>query len=143
MTTTIADTTHETSPRGFSRPLDEASVTGTWQGTVTARRATGKAGDRVLIDDSQGRVQFLLTPVEAADLADALASVSGMATSTYAAQFLAQVHRESMARRGVTRSRVTAETGITAHRLRRILSGEVPMTHDEHVVISEVKQTHA
>ncbi len=65
-----------------------------------------------------------------------------MATSSYEAQFMAEVVRDSLARKGVTRARVCEETGITRYRLRKILSAEAPMTHDEQLAISEVEQAH-
>jgi plasmid maintenance system antidote protein VapI len=51
---------------------------------------------------------------------------------------LAQVHREGLVRKGVSPTRAAAASGISRHRLRKLLAGETPMTTDEHKALSEV-----
>lgn len=125
----------------YAHVVHEATVDGGWSGKLRIVRGRGiNDQDLVFVDsDLLGTMRLLLTPQEAADVAEVLHEVSGLQTSTYGAPFLAEVHREQIARKGLSRRRVAAATGITAHRLRRTLSGEVPMTHEEHVAISEVE----
>lgn len=98
---------------------------------MTATRATSEKGDeRVFITTDDG-VQLILTPTEAADLGEALQRVSGMATSTRGAPFLAQIYRNDFVREGVTQARASREAGIPLKRLRHLLRGEQPMTMTE------------
>jgi hypothetical protein len=123
----------------FCEPIAQESVLGTWQGTVTVTRAVGRGrAERVFITDGDGQILLILTPTEAADLAEAAHNVSGMATSTYGARFLAEVYRENFARYRITMKRASEEAGIKSHRLRRLLRGEQPMTTAEHKALSEV-----
>lgn len=105
-------------------------------GSFTATRAAGRGGEMVFLED--GHDIWWMTREQAADLAEALLDVSGMATSSRGARYLAEVVRESMFQKGVTKARVCAEAGITRYRLRRILSASAPMTNDELKAISEV-----
>jgi hypothetical protein len=124
-------------PTPWSSPQAQTVVDGYGAETHTLARAAGKSVELVFVESSGGDM-FWLTREQAADFAEALHKVSGMATSTYEAQFAAEIVRDSLARKGLTQTRVCAATGITRHRLRRILSGSVSMTHDEHVAISKV-----
>lgn len=91
--------------------------------------------------ETRGVLKMFLLPVEAADVAEALMKVSGMASTSYTARFLSRTVREGMEREGVTRARVIEQTGITRYRLRKILSGETPMTQVELEAICEVRAT--
>lgn len=117
----------------YREPIAERTLhTASYSGTLTVTRAAGHAGDQlVFVDVFRSAHRLILTREDAADLAATLLEVSGMATSTYGAQFLAESMRDSITRRGVTKARIMRETGIGRHRLDRILSGEVPMTRDE------------
>jgi hypothetical protein len=123
----------------FCEPIAQESVLGTWQGPVTVTRAAGRGRtEGVFVTDGDGQILLILTPTEAADLGEATHNVSGMATSTYAAQFLAAVYREKFAERRITMKRASEETGIKSHRLRKLLRGEQPMTTAEQKALSEV-----
>jgi hypothetical protein len=123
----------------FREPIAQESVLGTWQGAVTVTRAVGRGRtEGVFVTDGDGKILLILTPTEAADLGEAAQQVSGMATSTRSARFLAEVYREKFARYRITMKRATEESGIKHHRLRRLLRGEQPMTTVEHKALSEV-----
>lgn len=115
----------------------EAVVPGHQGSELTVSRAGGRSEELVFIEvDSD--VALWVTREQAADLAEAVHEVSGMATSTHGAQFLAEAVVDRLAREGVSQARVCAETGMTRYRLRQVLSGTVPMTNDELKAISEV-----
>ncbi|GAA1155063.1 hypothetical protein [Nocardioides aquiterrae] len=135
---TASQTSQPTFTGEWAQPIAQATVTGYGTERFTVTRATNGRQELVFIESTSGETLWL-TPEQAADFAEAVHNVSGMETSTRQARFLAQVHRMAMARDGVTRAHVERATGIARHRLRRILSGEVPMTHAEHVAISEVQ----
>lgn len=124
----------------YTNVVHEADVDGGWSGQLRVVRATGINGIEMVFVDSNllGPRRLVLTPQEAADFAEAVHNASNLVTSTHGAQFLAQVHRESLARRGVSPTRAATVTGIARHRLRKLLAGEVPMTNDEHKALSEV-----
>ena len=121
--------------------VHETTVDGGWSGQLRIVRATGKNGQELVFihSDLLGNLRLVLTPQQAADVAEAVHDASGLETSTRRARFLAEVHRMDLARRGVTRTALRTRLGISGYRLRGILAGEVPMTHDEHVAISEAQ----
>lgn len=104
--------------------------------TFTATRAAGDFGEMVFLED--GHDVWWMTREQAADLGEVLMKVSGMATSSGAAVFLASSVSDSLIRKRITKARVCAEAGITRYRLNRILSAAVPMTTDELKAISAV-----
>ena len=124
-----------------ARSLAQAVIEGTWQGPIRVDRIGRAGGDKEVVfirTDSAQRIALILDPVEAAGLGEALMKVSGMATSTEGAPSLAEAVKAGLKAKSVTRARVVAETGITHYRLRQILNRHRPMTHAEHVAISEV-----
>ena len=121
----------------WANPLDQATVDGHGGGQIVVTRASGR-GDELVFIEAAGSTPLWMTPQQAADLSEALQRVSGLETSTEGAGYLATEVRESLLRRGVSQAAVCARTGITKYRLSKILSGAVPMKHDELVAISEV-----
>ena len=125
--------------RSWTDPKDQAQVETGPNEVLTITRAAAPSATEMVFVEINDKIAFWLTPQQAADFAEAMHKVSGMATSSRSACFLASAVRDGMSREGVTKSRVQRVTGITRYRLRRILSGVVPMTHDELVAISEVR----
>lgn len=124
---------------GLVDPIASGSVHDTWQGSVTVARSINELGEeRVFVVSEDGRILLILTPTDAADLGEVLHEVSGMASSTRGAEYLAQVYRENFARYGVSKARAARETGISRHRLSNLLAGLRPMTMPEHKALSKV-----
>lgn len=136
--TTSSQTEVTTPARKWDNAKAQAVVDGYRGDRLTVTRADGRGGELVFVQVNDD-IDFWLTPEQAADFAEAVHDVSGMQSSTYSAQFLAEVHRKHLARDGITQKQVRAKTGISRYRLTRILSGKVPMTHTEHVTLSEVR----
>jgi hypothetical protein len=111
-------------------------------GSFTVTRAAGNQGEMVFLEED-GHDVIWMTREQAADLGQNLLDVSGMATSSSHARYLAEVVNDSLFRKGVTKARVCAEAGITRYRLRRILSATAPMTNDELEAISAVGSEHS
>lgn len=140
MTSTAATPPPELARVGrFTNALATGEVTGTWQGDITVTRAAGHAGEEVVVvADDDGQILLILSPTQGADLGETMHDVSGMATSTRGAQYLAQVYRENFVRLGISKARAIRETGISRRRLDALLGGSVPMTVVEHKALSEV-----
>jgi hypothetical protein len=133
------NTTHP--PETYTNVLAEADVDGGWSGQLRVVRATGINGQELVFVDSDllGASRLILTPQEAVDFAEGAQNASGMASSTYGAQFLAESVRGGLARKGLSRNKVQEPTGISRRRLSQILAGTVPMTRAELTAISEVE----
>jgi hypothetical protein len=128
--------THETN----TNIVHETEVDGGWSGQLRIVRGRGNSDQELVFVDSDllGPMRLVLTPQQAVDFAEAVHSASNLQTSTRSAKFLARVHRESLTRRGISPTRAAAASGISRHRLRKLLAGETPMTTDEHEALSEV-----
>lgn len=125
----------------YANPLEEAKVNGGYSGDLTITRAAGNPGvpEAVFVESTIGALaRMVLSREEAAELSKALLKVSGLQTAPSDAWSLAEVVREQMARRGVTANRVHTVTGISRHRLGKILSGELPMTREELELVANV-----
>src|SRR5689334_15049705 len=91
---------------GYTNVVHEVEVDGGWSGKLRIVRGRNYNGqDLVFVDsDLLGPRRLILTPQEAADFAEAVHNASGLQTSTYGAQFLAEVHRVNLVRRGISRA---------------------------------------
>jgi hypothetical protein len=127
-------------PEHYTNVVHEAEVDGGWSGQLRIVRGRGINDQELVFVDSDllGSMRLVLTPQQAADFAEAVHNASNLETSTRSAKFLAQVHREGLVRKGVSPTRAAAASGISRHRLRKLLAGETPMTTDEHKALSEV-----
>lgn len=117
-----------------------------YSGVLTIRRARNREqrpdirpdSFLVLVESDIVGTRLWLTREEAAELAAALKLASAIASCTNDARFLADAVRDGLDRRGVSPTTAARETGISRHRLRKLLAGDVPMTGDGLKAISAV-----
>jgi hypothetical protein len=134
-------TTHP--PENYTNVVHESEVDGGWSGQLRIVRGRGINDQELVFVDSDllGSMRLVLTREQAVDFAEAVHNASGMASSSYTAQFMAETVRTSLTRKGISPSRAAASTGIPRRRLGKLLAGEIPMTTDELKALSAVEST--
>jgi predicted XRE-type DNA-binding protein len=127
----------------YTNVVHEAEIDGGWSGHLRIVRGRGNNDQELVFVDSDllGPMRLVLTREQAADFAEAVHNASGLQTSTYGAQFLAETVRQSLTRKGISPTRAAAATGIPRRRLSKLMAGEIPMTTDELKALSAVEST--
>lgn len=121
----------------WADPVATDAMDGGYSGRITATRARSSKMDHEIVSvESELLGDLLLSPEQAAELAEILQEVSGMACGPRQAPFLADVVRRGIADQQRTLKEVAATAGVSRYRLRLLLSGKRLMRNEELKAIS-------